>query len=140
MGLMFPKPARGSGLLEREAADHARKLHERKVGEDVRRRDVRCRWPEDHTCRGGALEAAHIVNKSLGGETSTENELLLCPWMHRRGPETLHGAQLKIEKESPAGANGPLSFWKQDGGFDALGQPTYFCVARERSVGLVERD
>jgi hypothetical protein len=110
------------------------------VAGDVRARDVRCRWPEAHVCRGGALESAHIRDKSLRGETSTANEVLLCPWIHRRGPESIHGKQLKIEAETPYGANGPLSFHRQTGEVDALGQPIYYCVARERSVGVIEKD
>jgi hypothetical protein len=135
-----PKPAKGSTLLARADDTATRLKHAREVAAQVKRRDGRCRWPEAHTCRGGPLEAAHLVNKSQGGETSPENVVTLCPWMHRRGPESIHGQQLKIETETPAGANGPLSFWRQDGNLDALGRPTYYCVARERSLGIVERD
>jgi hypothetical protein len=134
-----PKPQRGAGILAREDADKRREQHEREVAKAVKRRDGRCRWPEAHTCRG-ELEAAHIVDKSLGGETSTENELTICAWLHRRGPESIHGKQLKVEKETARGANGPLSFWRQDGGFDALGYPTYVCVAVEDGRGGLVRN
>lgn len=135
------RPERGAAIVEREAADKQRIATEREIATKVKQREgYRCRWPEAHTCRGGPLEAAHLVNKSQGGTTSLENEIAVCPWIHRRGPESLHGQQLKVEKETERGANGPLSFWRQTGEFDALGQPIYFCVARERAPGIVERD
>lgn len=134
------KPAKGSGILAREQDDAARLAKEREVALAVKKRDGRCRWPEAHKCRGGALEAAHVVNKSQQGETSTANEITLCPWLHRRGPESLHGQQLKIEPETAAGCNGPVSFWRQSGTYDALGQPVYYLVAREIRRGEVERD
>lgn len=133
------RPDRGAAILQREADDTARLTREREIAAAVKRRDGRCRWPEAHKCRG-LLEATHIVDKSLGGETSLENEVLLCAWIHRRGPESIHGKQLKIEKDTPAGAQGLLSFWRQDGGFDALGQPTYYLIARSTPDGVMERD
>lgn len=136
----IPKPQRGSAILAREAADKAREQKEREVAAEVKRRDGwTCRWPEPHKCRGG-LEAAHIDDKSLLGETSRQNEVTLCAWIHRRGPESIHGKQLKVEKDSPEGADGWLSFWRQDGGFDALGQPTYHLVGKNLPDGTRERD
>jgi hypothetical protein len=134
------KPEKGTALMERHSADLARKQQERDVADAVRKRDGRCRWPEAHKCLGGPLEAAHIVDKSLRGETATENVVLLCPFIHRRGPESIHGKQLRVEKETPEGANSILSFWRQLGEFDPLGQPVYYLVARERAIGILERD
>lgn len=135
-----PKPERGASRLAREDADAARLTHERQVAADVKKRDTwMCRWPELHKCRGG-LEAVHIDDKSLLGATSTENEVSLCAWIHRRGPESIHGKQLKVEKDTARGADGPLSFWRKDGRFDALGQPTYALVAREVRPFQLERD
>lgn len=133
------KPPRGTGLLERETDDAKRLALEREVAKLVKKRDGRCRWPEAHRCRGG-LEAAHIVNKSACGPTCTSNEVTLCAWIHRRGPESIHGQQLKIEKETAAGADGILSFWRQTGEYDPLGQPIYHCVARERAIGIIDKD
>lgn len=134
------KRERGAAILAREQADADRIAKERKVAKLVKDRDGRCRWPEAHKCRGGALEAAHIADKSLRGETSTANEITLCPWIHRRGPQSIHGKQLKVEVDTPRGADGPVSFWRQSGEYDALGQPIYYLVARETSCGVVERD
>lgn len=134
------KPKRGAAILEREKADAEREAHEREIAKAVKVRDgYKCRWPEKHKCRGG-LESAHIIDKSLGGPTSTENELAVCAWIHRRGPASIHGKELRVDKESGLGADGPLSFWRQTGEYDALGQPIYYCVARERSPGVVEKD
>lgn len=128
-----PKPEKGSGLLARESATAARKAKELEVGKAVKARDGgRCRWPEAHKCRGG-LEAAHIIDKSLGGETSTSNEIALCAWIHRRGPQSIHGKQLLVTTDSPRGANGPCSFWQKD-------ERGWFMVARETSCGVVEKD
>lgn len=130
----LPKPAKGTALLERERRTADRKALERDVALRVKLRDgFKCRWPEVHKCRGG-LEAAHIRDKSLMGETTTENVVTVCAWIHRRGPESIHGKQLKFEKETPAGADAGLSFWRQD----ATG--TYYSVGRERAIGILERD
>lgn len=135
------KPQRGSGILAREKADAERKAHEREIARQVKTREgYRCRWPERHTCRGGPLESAHIVDKSLAGATSTDNEIAVCPWIHRRGPESIHGKQLRVEKDTPRGADGPVSFWRQTGEYDTFGEPIYHCIARETARGVLERD
>jgi hypothetical protein len=134
------KPPRGSAILARAKADAERKAQEKAVAALVKARDGRCRWPEKHVCRGGPLEAAHIVDKSLRGETSTRNVVTLCPFLHRRGPESIHSKDLKIEAETAYGADGPLSFHRRSDEVDALGQPVFYMVAKERSVGVVERD
>lgn len=135
-----PKPVRGSAKLAREKDDADREAKELEVGKAVKARDQwKCRWPEAHKCRG-PLEAVHIVDKSRGGETSTRNEVALCAWIHRQGPESIHGKQLKIETETDRGADWTLSFWRKDGTFDALGQPVYGLVAREVRPGELERD
>ena len=128
------KPARGSLLLEREkdAADAV--AVERREKAAAKKRDGRCRWPEPHTCRG-ELEAAHIVDASLGGAMCRKNLVSLCGWIHRRGPESIHGKQLRIEiEDDERGADGGLSFWRkgEDGEF--------FLIARETAPGQVERD
>lgn len=135
------KPKRGSASLAREQADAQREANRKAVAKQVKQRDsYRCRWPEAHKCRGGPLEAAHIKDLSLRGVTVATNEITFCPWIHRRGPESIHGKELKVEPETSAGANGPCSFWRQTGEYDALGQPVYYLVARERAIGVVEKD
>lgn len=138
--LNLQKPARGSLLLARaEQAAKAATL-ERKEKAAAKKRDGRCRWPEKHTCLGGELEAAHVVDASRGGEMHRRNLVTLCPFLHRRGPQSVHGKQLKMEAETERLADGPLSFWRQTGECDALGQPTYYLVAREIAPFRLERD
>lgn len=135
-----PKPAKGTRVLAKERADaDARQIELIQKGL-AKKRDGRCRWPEKHKCRGGELEAAHIEDASTGGAMDAENLVTVCPWIHRRGPESIHGKQLKVEKETARGAWAALSFWKQDGTFDALGQPKYYLVAREIAPFRYERD
>lgn len=130
-----PKPARGSHTLEKEAREAKAHAHEIKVKAEAKRRDSwTCRWPEKHVCRKG-LEAAHLVDASLGGAMDTFNLISLCGWIHRRGPQSVHGKQLKVEpRDARRGADGPCSFWKQD----EAGQ--FYMVAQERAIGIVERD
>jgi len=128
-----PKPVRGARVLAKEDDDREAAKLERNVKTLVRRRDVRCRWPEVHKCRG-ELECAHIVDASLGGAMATENLFLCCSFLHRRGPETIHGKQLKVEKETLGGADDRLSFWRR------TGPGEYVMVARESRPGVIERD
>lgn len=134
------KPARGSAILAREEAEAVAVKKEREQKGAAKKRDGRCRWPEPHKCRGGELEAAHIQDASLGGAMDAANLLTCCPWIHRRGPESIHGKQLKVEAETERGAWGPLSFWRQTGEFDDLGQPTYYLIRRETAPFVYERD
>lgn len=136
------KPRRGSLALEREERSAVRLAKEDAAKWAAKARDFhRCRWPEAHKCKG-FLEGAHLVPKGMGGDpsllrTSRAGIVTLCAWIHRRGPETLEHHELKIEPETPAGADGPLSFWRRR---DEAGSSTYHLVARERSIGVIERD
>lgn len=128
-----PKPQRGQRVLDKEQADVKAKEHEIEVKKAVKLRDGKCRWPERHKCRG-QLEAAHIHDASLGGEMETHNLVTLCAWIHRRGPESIHGKQLMVYMDTMDGADGPLSFWKQ--GEDG----TYYMVKRETALFQYEAD
>jgi len=129
------KAPRGSLVLEREAqALEAAALEKREKAKAKRRDGHKCRWPEPHKCRL-ALESAHIQDASLGGPMAAENLVTLCGWLHRRGPESIHGKQLRIDKETAAGANGALSFWRQN--LDGNG---YYLVAREIAPFVIEKD
>lgn len=127
------KPIRGGSVLAREKDDaEALKIELEQKG-IAKKRDGRCRWPEKHKCRCG-FEAAHIRDASLGGEMHADNLILLCGWIHRRGPESIHGKQLKVEVEGPNGARGPLSFWRK--GDDG----EWYLVRREVRPFEYERD
>ena len=139
MGLAFPKPARGSSVLAREERQRKIEKAQNEVIAAAKTRDGhRCRWPEKHTCRG-FLEGAHITAKGMGGDpqlirTTRGNIICVCAWIHRRGPETLEHHELKVEPETTLGTDGRCSFWRQNA------QGEYEMVARERLIGLIERD
>jgi hypothetical protein len=128
-----PRIPRGSRILKREEERARAKVTERVEKKKAKARDGRCRWPEKHRCRGG-LEAAHIKDASLGGEMHHANLVTVCAWLHRQGPESIHGKQLKVACETSAGANGPLAFYRQslDGSYD--------CVRREIAPFLYAKD
>jgi hypothetical protein len=126
--MLLPKPARGSHVLEREAkrAEYEKALDEAK--RRAKRRDgARCRWPEVHKCRGG-LEGAHLKDASLGGAPHAMNIVTLCAWIHRSGPESIHGKQLAIEHETAYGADGPLAFYRNG-----------TCVGVEITIGVLRK-
>jgi hypothetical protein len=129
-----PKPPRGSRVLEREIERARAKVLDRIEAKKAKQRDGRCRWPEKHTCRF-ALEAAHILDASLGGSPEAFNRVTFCGWIHRRGPESIHGKQLRVTVEDERiGAWGALAFWRQ--GADG----EYYLVAREIAPFRYERD
>lgn len=129
-----PKPLRGSRVLAKEADDAAFLALERRVKTAVKKRDGRCRWPEKHKCRCG-LEAVHVKDASLLGPMIEWNLVTFCGWIHRRGPESIHGKQLKVIRETPKDAKVPLfSFWRQDD------RGEYFLIAREIAPFVYERD
>ena len=98
----LPKPARGSGILEREKRKADAKAVELAAKQRCKALDAyRCQWPERHKCRGG-LEAAHIRDASLGGAMHPSNLVTLCAWIHRRGPESIHGKDLKMDGQRGA--------------------------------------
>jgi hypothetical protein len=134
-----PKPERGARVMEREADDKKREKALREFSAGVKKRDTKCRWPEAHECRF-QIEAAHVKDKSLCGPNTLENGIALCGWLHRRGPQSIHGKQIKVERDTPDGVPPLFSFWRQTGTFDALGQPVYHLIAREVAPFLYERD
>jgi hypothetical protein len=124
-----PKPKRGSGILEREkrqAKDDAAEMEAKAIAKA--RDGFRCRWPERHKCRGG-LEAAHIHDASTGGEMHPRNLVSLCAWIHRRGPETIHSKDLRMEPRGKAvGANGPVKFYRKAWSETRIGEFTWRLV------------
>lgn len=133
-GIACPKPQRGQRVLDKEAADAALLVIELREKKAAKRRDGGCRWPEKHKCRGG-LESAHVRDASLGGLMFRWNLITICAWLHRRGPVSIHGKQLRVEIEDPErGTDGPCSFWQQ--GVDGR----FYLVAREIAIRQYERD
>ena len=135
-GSLFKAP-RGSRVLEREKQDRATAEAEKAVSQEVKRLDGRCRWPERHKCRG-ALEAAHIHDKSIGGDTTAEDLITVCQWFHRRGPESIHGKQLEVRPLTKAGTRGPCAFYRKRFSETRKGEFTWRLVAKETQPGVVE--
>lgn len=134
-----PKPQRGEHVLDREAQRLELRKAEAIAKTKAKVRDsFTCRWPEKHVCRG-PLEGAHIFyDKGMGGDhgtvSDTWNILTLCSWIHRRGPVSIHGKQLKVEAETPYGADWCCSFWRRDE-FEA----EWRCVGVESAIGVIRK-
>jgi hypothetical protein len=131
------KPSKGSQTLAREEDRAQADAIERREKGAAKKRDGKCRWPEPHKCRG-QMEAAHIVDASLGGPMHRANLVLFCAWIHRNGPESIHGKSLKVETESAAGAEGALSFWRRVQESPLVTR--WYLVAREIRPFQYERD
>jgi hypothetical protein len=129
------KPMRGASMLKRRQDKLDAAATEKEEKSAVKAwANYRCRWPEKHVCLGG-LEAAHLIDASLGGPMDRTNLVTLCAWIHRRGPESIHGKQLRVEAEVAAlGSYGALAFYRkgEDGEF--------YCIAREVRPFQVARD
>lgn len=128
------RPERGARVLSKEKSDAEAKAHEIAVKTEVKRLDgFKCRIAVPHKCRGG-LEAAHILDASLGGEMTPENLISACRWIHRQGAVSIHQKRVRVEPETPRGGRGPCAFWVKD----EDGQ--WFMAARERLLHVLERD
>lgn len=111
-----PKPARGSLRAARQAKRQQRVSYEASEKAAVRRRDGDvCRWPGCGSRDG--VETAHLEDKKMGGDhgrrSHRSNMLRLC-FEHHQGPCSLHSKDLRIEKLTEAGADGPLLFLRTD--------------------------
>lgn len=137
-GLQFPKPKKGTALLDRERTKAAQKAAEDEVIAEAKKLDGRCRWPEAHKCRG-QLEGAHVFqHRGMGGNpagdrTTPGDILTVCAWIHRQGPASIDGKDLKVEALTDRGTRGPCVFWRQ-------GESGWYVVAQERAPFLYERD
>lgn len=134
------KPAKGSKVLAKESQVEEETAEEIQAKKEAKRRDGRCRWPERHKCRKG-LEGAHIKDKSTGGPNIPENIITVCGWIHRRGPQSIHGKDFYIvPRNKKLGANGPLEFWKRVWFEGRKNEYRSVLVARETAPFVLERD
>lgn len=141
MSFGFPKPAKGTALLERREAKAKRDGHERAEKAAVRVRDHhQCRWPRcEFKSARVRLEVAHVLgHKGWGGnpanDRSERNRMALLCFLHHQGAVSLHSGDLAIEPKTPLLMDGPCDFLKRnEAGVMEL-------VASERYVGVsVER-
>lgn len=138
MGLLLPKPARGSTLLEKRAKRAAIKTHEQTEKAKVVKRDgsKHCRLVPGCSERE-KFETAHLENKGMGGDHGNRTDasiLLRCCLFHHRGDWSLHSGDLKVEYLTAAKADGPI----QVHGRDSKGQ--WYVICREIAVNVCERD
>jgi hypothetical protein len=130
-----PKPAKGSGLIER----HTRRLeirhHERVEKDKARKRDRRgCRWPFcEHKALKPRIEVAHLDDKGMGGdhsERTTADRLICLCFLHHQGAKSLHSGDLLIAPQTELGTDGPCMFIEL--------KPRYRSIT-ETAVGIPER-
>lgn len=137
MGVPQPKPQ--PAIFERKARKRERDKHEDDVKAQVKRRDLqKCRWPRCEF-KHYRIEAAHLDASGMGGDPNGErmtraNLITLC-WLHHQGPVSLEKHDLKVEPITDRGCDGPVEFYQRD----KRGRG-WFMVARERAIGILERD
>jgi hypothetical protein len=124
----FFKGPRGSATIAKEKDAAKETAAELLIKTDVRKRDKKCRF---------GLECAHIVDASRGGEFSTKNLVLLCGWIHRKGPESIHGKELEVRILSKKGADGPLSYHRKRFSETKKGEYTWQTVGKESAPGVL---
>lgn len=138
--MLFPKPEKGSSLMERRERRRAIVASEEAEKATVRARDRRCRWPQCEQCRKWQprLEVAHLDAKGMGGDhgtVSTADAMILLDWLtHQSGPSSLEQHGRKIVPLTDQGTNGPCEFWMHDP------KDGWYLVARERAPFVYERD
>lgn len=137
--LGFPKPARGTALLERKARRAQLTYAEDEQKGLCRKRDKRCRYPFCPYCRKYKdliPQAAHVLQaKGMSGdrtgERSTADKLMLfCPPIH--GLQEKHDVQVYPLTEQ--GTDGACEFWRRG----ENGQ--MYLIAREVRPFEYERD
>lgn len=135
----FPKPARGTALLERRAKRRALDAHEKAEKAAVMVRDGRqCRWPRcEYRTMRIPIEVAHVLgHKALGGnpanDRSQRNRMAAMCKLHHQGATSLHSGDLRIEPLTQGLLDGPCAFYeKSDTG-------RWDCVGVERTIGVSE--
>lgn len=134
VGSNFKGP-RGAATVAKEKADAKVNAGEIDIAKLVRARDVKCRCPLKHKCRGG-LEVIHIVDRSRGGPYVTTNLWLGCVWIHRRGPVTIHSKDIEIRPLTKRGADGPCAFYLKRFSETRAGEYTWRLIAKESAPGV----
>ncbi len=135
----FPKPPRGTALLERRERRSVRQKLEQAEMRAAKQRDRgKCRWPScPYAKRDIPIDAAHIIrHRGMGGDGSGERTTrqgiaALCRLHHG----LFDAAELDIQPMTDAGADGPLAFYvrhKETGMFEHLVTETAIGVSEPR--------
>ncbi len=131
------KPPKGAYWMKRRDDRKALVKQENDAKAEVRRLDVRCRWPHCAYCRTykPPLEVAHVVRaKGMGsdhGSVSTPAHLMLLDRLSHSDQEA---NKRDVRPLTEQGTRGPCEFWQwtpADG---------WFLVARESAPFRYERD
>lgn len=141
--ISFPKPAKGSALLERRAKRRHLDAHEKAEKAAVMARDQRqCRWPrcEFRTMRI-PIEVAHVMgHKAMGGnpanDRSERHRMMACCRLHHQGATSLHSGDLRIEALTDKGTDGPCAFYRraESGRFECVGVETTRGISEVRGL------
>lgn len=136
--MLFPKPAKGTALIERKQRRKAIEAHEDAEKAKVRKRDKVCRWPHCANCKAFSprLEVAHLTAKGMGGDHGTvtsADRMVLVDYLTHQGADGLERHERRIEPLTADGTNGPCSFWLRVDGVWTL-------VAEEVAIGVYRRD
>jgi hypothetical protein len=103
--MRFPKPHR-TRRQERARTKRAQTRLMAAVRADLVRRDTSCRVCGSRFA-SSQPEAHHLVFRSAGGETSTQNMVLLCAPCHH---QAVHGRIIDLIPVDPTlGADGPIT-------------------------------
>jgi hypothetical protein len=101
---LLPKPTR-TRKQERRAEKRLQQRLTARVRDAVRTRDRRCRICGVLFSEGRPGELHHLRFRSQGGETSTQNTVLLCSRCHH---EEIHGRRIDLVPVDELGADGRL--------------------------------
>lgn len=134
----FFKAPRGTAVLKKEKAEQKETEAEIEIKRLVKARDGKCRWPERHRCRGG-LECAHLKDASLGGQMVTSNLILLCKWVHRTGPQSIHSKDLEVVPLTKKGADGACKFFRRYYAADRKDEFRRKLIAQESAPGVIAK-
>ncbi len=136
---IYPQPKPGPAIFERRLRKAKRATVEDDVKAEVKRLDGhKSRWPHAEFPKY-RLEAAHLAAAGMGGDPKsarmTPENLITLDWLSHRGPNSLHSGDKRIVPLTNAGTRGPCEFQQRH---PKTGK--WVVVARERAVGLLERD
>jgi hypothetical protein len=137
--MLFPKPAKGSSLIDRKERRKAIEAAEEREKDAVRADDRRCRWPQCENCRRykPRLEVAHLEAKGYGGDHGTRSDrtqMVLLDYLTHQGADGLEQHGRRIVPLTERGTRGPCEFWRR--GEDGV----FYLVARESAPFVYERD
>ena len=139
----FPKPSKGSALLERRHKRAAIVAHEKAEKAKVVARDgaKTCRLVP-HCPERDKFETAHLDDKGMGGDhgnrTDAATMVRSCFW-HHQGSRSLHSKDLRVEYLTPEQANGPIEVWSRVPPGDNR-HGSWYLLKRETSCGVNARD